>query len=432
MATSGTLKTFLASKLNTLTARARRLSQLTPEHVGLDDRDRAFAPSAAHFKSANRRLASIDKSITKRIAFARAQWRSAPPGLALLYMAMVEREVDRARRTFGLFFEVFSQRGTGYGPILAAHDVIASDCYAAIQRTAPMIFRGPLVRPLTYLEHGYSPATYRRGVTLSRLLGEANPFPLIRIPWDRDNPWQAVFLHEISHNLQADMGLWHENQNALERRFARQRTAVSVSSVYRLWGKEIFADLAAVLLGGPAAAWGMLDFLSHPAPKTLTFKPGGAHPTGYLRAFILAEMLDRLGFPREAGRIRDLWRRLYPVARGHRMPGYLLGSAAETIPQVVDEIAFQTRRGLAGRALVDVIPFTFDDEQSIRNAARYLVRGEVPDDLPPRFLVSASRYALSLGAPVKTLSEQVTRHLVMHANTAKSGGPTPLHIANAA
>ena len=140
---------------------------------------------------------------------------------------MVEREVDRARRTFGMFFEVFAQRGTAYAPALAAHDAIARDCYAAVRANAPRLFPGPLLAPITYLEHGYSPATMRRGVTLSRLLGETNPFPLIRIPWDRDRPWQAVFLHEVSHNLQADMGLWVENRSAVIQRLATRRAAAA-------------------------------------------------------------------------------------------------------------------------------------------------------------------------------------------------------------
>ena len=70
---------------------------------------------------------------------------------------------------------------------------------------------GPLLKPVCYMEHGYSPATMRRGVALARLLGEPNPFPLIRIPWDRDQPWQAVFLHEVAHNVQSDLGIWQEN-----------------------------------------------------------------------------------------------------------------------------------------------------------------------------------------------------------------------------
>ncbi len=59
--------------------------------------------------------------------------RSAPQH-ALVYVAMLEREVDRARRTFGLLFEIFSQRGSDFAPALAAHDVIAADCYQSDPR----------------------------------------------------------------------------------------------------------------------------------------------------------------------------------------------------------------------------------------------------------------------------------------------------------
>ena len=74
---------------------------------------------------------------------------------------------------------------------------------------------------------------------------------MIRIPWDRDNPWQAVFLHEVAHNLQADLGLWHENRISLQRRMTSEGQAPQAVSTYGRWHKEIFADLAALLLGGP-------------------------------------------------------------------------------------------------------------------------------------------------------------------------------------
>ena len=193
-------------------------------------------------------------------------------------MAMLDRQVDRVRRTFGMFFEVLSQRGSSFAPALAAHDMIAADCYAIVRATLPEVFRGPLIKPLTYMEHGYSPATQRRGVALARLLGDTNPFPLIRIPWDRDNPWQSVFLHEVAHNLQADMGVWQENETAVASRLARMRFDPLVVTVFRRWHKEIFADLAALLLGGTASAWGMMEFLSHPGARSMTYRPGGAHP----------------------------------------------------------------------------------------------------------------------------------------------------------
>jgi hypothetical protein len=49
----------------------------------------------------------------------------------LIDIALVEREIDRARRAFGLFFEIFSHRGTTFAPTLAAHDIIARDCASA-------------------------------------------------------------------------------------------------------------------------------------------------------------------------------------------------------------------------------------------------------------------------------------------------------------
>jgi hypothetical protein len=274
------------------------------------------------------------------------------------------------------------------------------------------------------MEHGYSPATMRRGVTLSRLLGEPNPFPVIRIPWDRDHPWQAVFLHEVAHNLQADLGIWQENRQAVLRRVLGMARDPGLTRIYGLWHKEIFADLAALLLGGAAAAWGMAAFLAHPAPRTMTFRPGGAHPTAYLRILILVEMLRRMGFAGEANRLRRVWQTLYNPRRFHRLPLRLLMTSDRVIPQIVDEIAYQTRRNLAHRALADILPFHNEDEQAIRAGARLLAQGKAARvDLPPRHLVSAASYALTSGkiAPHE-LSSQVIRRL----NEAAAPSARPL------
>ena len=408
---------FLRGKIRALTARARRLARIDRESVGIRPQDIPYAPSPDHFRAANQRLSSIDRQVTRRLAYVEGMWRSAPLERVLIDIALVEREIDRARRAFGLFFELFSQRGSSFAPALAAHDVIAEDCYRAVRRAAPRIFRGPLLKPLCYMEHGFSPATIRRGVLLNRLLGEPNPFPIVRIPWDRDNPWQAVFLHEVSHNLQADLGIWQENRQAVIRRLLRSTGDPGLTRIYGRWHKEIFADLAAILLGGPAAAWGMAIFLAHPVPRTLTYRPGGAHPTAYLRIHILAEMLRRLGFARDAARLTQVWETLYNPARRHRLPARLLGTASRLIPEVVDEIAFQTRRNLAQRALADIIPFTLDDERAIRAGARRLVRGEAPQDLPPRQLVSAASYALGSGA---IAPPRLSRLVIAHLNASQT------------
>jgi hypothetical protein len=411
MPAAAAVKRFLATKARMLASRATRLVALTPKAVGLRAQDLAYAPSKAHFRAANRRLAEIDRMTRQRLVALAAPRALANPDEALLAMAMVERELDRARRAFGMFFEVFGQRGTAFAPALAAHDAVAADCYQAVAAGVPRLLGRPLLKPVTYLEHGYSPATMRRGVTLNRLLGERNPFPLIRIPFDRDRPWQAVFLHEVAHNLQADLGLWVENKQALTQRLVQENAPPRVTAIYGRWHKEIFADLAAMLLGGPAVGWGMAEFLAHPPSKVMTYRPGGAHPTGYLRVLILAEMLRRMGFPEEARGLAAVWRRLYDPARGHRLPPPLLATAAgKVIPAVVDEIAFQPRRNLAEHALADVIRFGRADQAAIRRGGILLKEGRVPD-LPPRFIVSAGRYAIEAGADIPALARLTTNHL---------------------
>lgn len=416
------VRRFLQAKMAGLAARLTRLSRIDNAFVGLRPQDMPYAPSRAHFAAANARLTQAEQGIRRRHAELTRDWHTRSPQRVLIDIALVERELDRARRLFGMFYEVFAQRGTSFGPALAAHDAIAADCYQAVRDAAPRIFAGPLLKPVSYMEHGYSPATMRRGVQLSRLLGEANPFPLIRIPWDRDQPWQSVFLHEVAHNLQADLGIWQENRQAVLRRVMGRARDPFLATVYGRWHKEIFADLAAILLGGPAAAWGMAEFLAHPQPRTMTYRPGGAHPTAYLRVYLLAEMLRRLGFAAEATRLLRVWQGLYAPRGGHRIPPALMSSAPRLIPEVVDEIAFQTRRNLAQRALADVIPFRRDDEAAIHAGARDLERGEAPD-LPPRFLVSAAHHALERGRIAPTqLATQVIDQL-------NDGRPSAAHDA---
>ena len=424
MRTGPSTRRFLDTKLRALKARARRLARLTPRRVGLRVQDLPYAPPRSHFHAANQRLARISRSIEREIQQIDRGWPPASTHAALTQMALLDRRVDRLRRTFGMFFEMMSQRGSSFAPALAAHDAIALDCYAVVRTALPGVFSGPLLKPLTYMEHGYSPATQRRGVSLSRLLGDSNPFPVIRVPWDRDNPWQPVFLHEVAHNLQADMGLWQENAEAVGRRLAGMRFDPLVVTIFRRWHKEIFADLAALLLGGTATIWGMMEFLSHPGARAMTYRPGGAHPTGWIRVFILTAMLRRMGFPEEADRAEKVWRSLYDPNRGHRLPPALFAAVPRVPAAVVDEIAYQPRRGLGQHALADAIPFTRQDEARIRRGAMSLAAGRVPD-LPPRFLVSASRFALEQGAQPTMLADLVIARLARRQAEHNRGQQPP-------
>lgn len=415
------LRRFLDAKIRNLRDRSRRLARLDAATVGLRPQDMPFAPTASHFAAASARLAEIDRDVSDAMARldAVASNEGAAVDQVLRGTALVERQIDRARRAYGLFFELFSQRGTSFAPSLAACDVIAADCFRVVRANAPGLLPTPLLKPLTYLEHGFSPATFRRGVVLTRLLGERNPFPLVRMPFDRiGSPWEmGVLLHEVGHNLQADLKIWHETQFAVQRRVLSVTGNPWIARIWTRWHREIFADLIAVLLGGPASARSMKDFLAYPATRVLTFRPLGVHPVPYIRVFILAEMVRRMGFAEDAAAIGDVWQRVYaPATRSARMPAALLATAQRVIPHVVDEVAFQTRRNLAQRALADVVPFGRDDEARIRAAARRVAEGALPADLPARFAVSAARFAFEqrMGPP-RALAKTVLHGLAARA-----------------
>ncbi len=420
------VRAFLEIKVRALRARARRLGRLDHDSIGIRPKDLPYVPSSGHFAAANRRLAEIDREVAGGLArlTAAVEAPDAASESVLKEAALVEREVDRARRAFALFFDVFSQRGSSFAPALAACDTIARDCFQAVRRAAPGVLRGALLPPVTYLEHGFSPATFRRGILLGRLLGERNPFPLVRIPYEHvDSPWgMGVVLHEIGHNLHADMGVWQENRTAVQRRVFTTTHDPWLTRIWTRWHKEIFADLIALLLGGPAVGQSMMDFLSYPASRVLTFRPLSVHPTAYLRTQVMAEMVRRMGFAEEAGRMREIWTSLYgPSAGSSRIPRRLLQTASDLIPHVVDEIAFQTRRGLGQQALADVVPFSRENESAIRSAAPAIARGRVPTDLPPRFTVSASRYAMAQSlAPPQRIAAVVLAHLARQAARERS------------
>jgi hypothetical protein len=323
-----------------------------------------------------------------------ADRRSTAEGV-LHAVALVEREVDRSRRAYDLFFDVFSQRGTRFAPALAACDAIAADCYAAVKENGPGLFREAMLKPITYLEHSVSPATFRRGVLLVRLLGERNPFPVVRVPYEQvEAPWSfGVLLHEVGHNLQADLGIWEENRKALLWRILTETGHLGLTRMWARWHKEIFADLVALLLGGPAAAASMLDFLSYPPSRTFAVRPQAVHPIPYVRGHLLAEMLRRMELHREAAHTVEVWDGLYG-AHVHQLPSVVRKTAARCVAAAVDEVAYSPRRGLGQLPLSQVVKFGRQDQRAIETGAEALGAGHTPEGLPPRHWVGAALLAM--------------------------------------
>ena len=109
---------------------------LTPEAVGLRPEDMPYAPRPEHFAAANKRLHAITRAVEGRLAEL-GNTADAKPDDRLLAMAMVEREIDRARRAFGMFFEVFAQRGTAFARRLPRMTRSRSTATTRSARAAP-------------------------------------------------------------------------------------------------------------------------------------------------------------------------------------------------------------------------------------------------------------------------------------------------------
>lgn len=138
----------------------------------------------------------------------------------------------------------------------------------------------PTPPPMAYVEAGYGSATYRRGVKLSRLGRNANPFPLVKLPNHRlINPWSlGAVPHEIGHNLQNDLDLWTMAPRLIRERLAAAGVLNEAVRIWMRWHKEIYADLIAVLLIGPSYVSSLFDVVGKAPERVAQFSLSGVHP----------------------------------------------------------------------------------------------------------------------------------------------------------
>jgi hypothetical protein len=304
--------------------------------------------------------------------------------------------VQAIERVWDFYFEMFGQRQSRFGTWLLSCDRIALDCYRAAYTGLGVARSIPAPPPFSYMRTGFSPATFRRGIPLRRLGQQLNPFPLIQLPYHRMvNPWTlGAVLHEVSHNLQNDLGLARIIPHTLAEQLLDAGLGREVASVWTRWNREIFADLSGLLLGGPAVVGSLMDVVGRAPAATLTYSSRGPHPTPYLRTFISIELLRRMGFPNEAEQYRRAWTRVYPNPNAGNIPRVLLDTFSAAKELVVDTICFQPYPTLGNKSLSQVISFKPKDQTMAEEAAQRLAAGNDPGVIPERFLISTARIAL--------------------------------------
>lgn len=362
------------------------------------------APSRAHIDAVNRfigefrhRLGNAATWVDAAAAVAVKRPTTANLARLLRRKDTVTGQVFYAEGIWDFYFDLFVQRLSAFGERLRAVDRIAANCYEDLYLGLGTARPAPRLLPFSYASAGFSPLTYRRGVPLNRLRRHPNLFPLVILPQHRlDNVWAlSSVLHEVSHNLQADLGLWEVMPRFIfERLTSEGRIPSEVAAIWARWHKEIAADMFALLLGGPATVESLMDVVGRSARATVRYTEGGVHPTPVLRVPINLILLRRLGFGSMATAIAGAWRRLYPAVTPADIPAGLLRTFRRAADLTVDTIVFTPRPQLAGKALAQLVEFGPSQMALIEQAASRIAQGEDVGSIPPRLMVSAARRTL--------------------------------------
>jgi hypothetical protein len=380
------------------------------------------APSRAHIDAVNRFIGEFRDRLGETAAFvdaaaAAAAKRPTDANLALLLQRKeaLTGQVFYVEGIWDFYFDLFVQRLSAFGERLRAVDRIGANCYEDLYLGLGTARPVPRLLPFSYASAGFSPLTYRRRVPLRRLRRHPNLFPLVVFPQHRlDNVWAlSSVLHEVSHNLQADLGLWEVMPKLVFDRLTRDGgLPPDLAAIWARWHKEIAADMFALVLGGPATVESLMDVVGRSRKATVRYVAGSVHPTPVLRVPINLVLLRRLGFGATADAIAGAWHRLYPVVSTADIPAGLQRTFRRAAELTVDTMVFTPRPQLAGKTLAQLVEFGPSQMALIEQAAGRLAKGEDVGSVPARLMISAARRALDqrLAGP-QTITDNFYRTL---------------------
>jgi hypothetical protein len=366
----------------------------------------AAAPSEGHIQVVNQLITKLRRGLLKMSgnvhrSIAKASERPTSHRLqrVVSHKDKAHHWVQGIEKIWDFYFELFGQRQGKYGDWLLSCDRIAMDCYQAAYTGLGVARSVPAPPPFCYMKTGFAPATIRRGIRMRRLGKQLNPFPLVQLPYHRlVNPWTlGAVMHEVSHNLQNDLGLSKDIPRQVGLRLLKANLGRSVVSVWVRWNREMFADMSALLLGGPEVVGSLMDVIGRAPAAVYGFNPRGPHPTPYLRLLISAELLRRLGFKKEAEQYSRAWARIYPNPRRSSIPKRVLATFPKACALAVDTMCFRPFPSLGNKSLSQVYHFDKKDQAMVEESAKRIAAGTDPGIIPERFLIGAARVALDRG-----------------------------------
>ena len=277
------LRPWLRAQSINVTRHAAALRPFRREEFGTG----AAAPSDGHIQAVNtlmstlrRGLLDLSKGVTEAVQAAQAELTTPRLSEVVRRKDKAQHWVQGIERIWDFYFELFGQRQSNHADWLLSCDRIALDCYQAYWNGLGKARPIPAPPPFCYMRTGFAPATFRRGIPLRRLGRQLNPFPIVQLPYHRlINPWTlGAMLHETSHNLQSELGLSRDIPRTMARTLLAADQPKNVAGIWTRWNREMFADMSALLLGGPEVVGSLMDVVGRAPATVFAFNPIAPHP----------------------------------------------------------------------------------------------------------------------------------------------------------
>ena len=332
----------------------------------------------------------------------------------------VVKNIIRAQKSWNFFRDKLDLRHSpSHKESLWVADTIAWDCHRPVMNNAvqfgiiqPTQLREP---PLVYCTAEYSPATWVRGSRpndgRAYDLGETVlPIPVVEMPWDHlGSAWEYLALHhEVGHDIEADLKLRNVLQQSLQTTLAAAGVPPNRIAVWIKWEGEVFADLCALQLAGPAFTDALMRLIMLPADSVKIFDEDDPHPTNYPRILMNAAYIRTLGntpaLSDHATQIEVVWKAIY----GDNTGDPTLDGLPQDFPLVFTALMDTKFPVLKNHSVRELIPFSVADDARIRAAERFFRTGmNRPNGLPVRHTVSAARMAINKAAQENAITDQL-------------------------
>jgi hypothetical protein len=297
-------------------------------------------------------------------------------------------------------------------------DTIAWDCHRTTLNLAVQqnIIKATELRepPLVYCTAESSAATWVRGSRPNDGrrydLGESTlPIPVIELPWDHlGSAWEYLSLHhEVGHDIEADLKLRSVLASTLQQKLAAANVPKARTDAWLAWQGEVFADLCAIRLAGPAFVDALTQLLLLPPATVKRYDPADPHPTPYLRILMNTAYVRTLGAsPQMADHADTLdtdWLKMYGSQSGNTV----IDGARGDFAIVFDALMNQALTELKGQTVASLLPFSPAEDAKIRAAEPFFRTGtNPPNRLPIRHVPAAARLAVKTAAANGTLTSQ--------------------------